>query len=142
MKTLEKNGMLSVFSEALKFKNTRSFVSSHKVLCVMLFVLIFCTAGAFADPNTAGSTEADFGVAGAMQTVIDFLTNKWVIGVFFVAFCVECIMLMTAGRADGQAWKKFVPILAGTVLFLAGPTITKKFMNMNTLQSGAKTLMK
>lgn len=140
MKTLEKNGMLSVFSEALKFKNTRSFVSSHKVLCVMLFVLMFCSAGVFAQ-STSGSAQADFGVAGAMQTVIDFLTNKWVIGVFFVAFCVECIMLMTAGRADGQAWKKFVPILAGTVLFLAGPTITKKFMNMNTLQAGAKTLM-
>lgn len=140
MKTLEKNGMLSVFSEAFKFKNTRSFVSSHKVLCVMFFVLMFCTAGVFAQ-STSGSTQADFGVAGAMQTVIDFLTNKWVIGVFFVAFCVECIMLMTAGRADGQAWKKFVPILAGTVLFLAGPTITKKFMNMNTLQAGAKTLM-
>lgn len=140
MKTLEKNGILSVFSEAFKFKNTRSFVSSHKVLCVMFFVLMFCTAGVFAQ-STSGSTQADFGVAGAMQTVIDFLTNKWVIGVFFVAFCVECIMLMTAGRADGQAWKKFVPILAGTVLFLAGPTITKKFMNMNTLQAGAKTLM-
>lgn len=140
MKTLEKKGMISVFSEAFKFKNTRSFVSSHKVLCVMFFVLMFCTAGVFAQ-STSGSTQADFGVAGAMQTVIDFLTNKWVIGVFFVAFCVECIMLMTAGRADGQAWKKFVPILAGTVLFLAGPTITKKFMNMNTLQAGAKTLM-
>ena len=138
MKTLEKKGMLSVFSEAFKFKNTRSFVSSHKVLCVMLFVFLFCSAGVFAQSSSA---QTDFGVAGAMQTVIDFLTNKWVIGVFFVAFCVECIMLMTAGRADGQAWKKFVPILAGTVLFLAGPTITKKFMNMNTLQSGAKTLM-
>lgn len=132
MKTLEKNGILSVFSEAFKFKNTRSFVSSHKVLCVMLFVLFCCCSNVFA--------ADDFGVATAMETIINFLTSKWVIGVFFVAFCVECIMLMTAGRADGQAWKKFVPILAGTILFLAGPTITKKFMNTDKLKGAAQTM--
>lgn len=131
-------GTAGFLSEAVKFKNVRNILSAHKVLFMLVFAAVFMCSGLFAENTT---TTEDFGVASAMQTVIDFLTNKWVIGIFFVAFCVECILLMTAGRADGQAWKKFVPILAGTVLFLAGPTITKKFMNMNTLQANAKKLM-
>lgn len=125
-------GTAGFLSEAVKFKNVRNILSAHKVLFMLVFAAVFMCSGLFAE---------DFGVASAMQTIIDFLTNKWVIGIFFVAFCVECILLMTAGRADGQAWKKFVPILAGTILFLAGPSITKKFMKVDTLNKTAKSLL-
>lgn len=128
-------GTAGFLSEAVKFKNVRNILSAHKVLFMLVFVAVFMCSGLFA------ADGEDFGVASAMQTVIDFLTNKWVIGIFFVAFCVECILLMTAGRADGQAWKKFVPILAGTILFLAGPSITKKFMKVDTLNKSAKSLL-
>lgn len=131
-------GTAGFLSEAVKFKNVRNILSAHKVLFMLVFAAVFMCSGLFA----VDSGEEDFGVASAMQTVIDFLTNKWVIGIFFVAFCVECILLMTAGRADGQAWKKFVPILAGTILFLAGPSITKKFMKVDTLNKSAKSLLK
>lgn len=117
--------------KALAFKNLRKLAGENKTLVSLLIVTFLCCSGLFAD---------DFGVATMMTTIIDFLTNKWVVGIFFVAFCVECILLMTAGRADGQAWKKFVPILAGTILFLAGPTITKKFMNMDKLSNAASTM--
>lgn len=125
-------GTAGFLSEAVKFKNVRNILSAHKVLFMLVFAAVFMCSGLFGE---------DFGVASAMQTIIDFLTNKWVIGIFFVAFCVECILLMTAGRADGQAWKKFVPILAGTILFLAGPSITKKFMKVDTLNKTAKSLL-
>lgn len=131
-------GTAGFLSEAVKFKNVRNILSAHKVLFMLVFAAVFMCSGLFAAETGTGE---DFGVASAMQTVIDFLTNKWVIGIFFVAFCVECILLMTAGRADGQAWKKFVPILAGTILFLAGPSITKKFMNVDTLNKNAKSLL-
>jgi len=129
-------GTAGFLSEAVKFKNVRNILSAHKVLFMLVFAAVFMCSGLF-----AADGGEDFGVASAMQTVIDFLTNKWVIGIFFVAFCVECILLMTAGRADGQAWKKFVPILAGTILFLAGPSITKKFMKVDTLNKSAKSLL-
>lgn len=132
-------GTAGFLSEAVKFKNVRNILSAHKVLFMLVFAAVFMCSGLFA--QSSGSGGEDFGVASAMQTVIDFLTNKWVIGIFFVAFCVECILLMTAGRADGQAWKKFVPILAGTILFLAGPSITKKFMKVDTLNKSAKSLL-
>lgn len=131
-------GTAGFLSEAVKFKNVRNILSAHKVLFMLVFAAVFMCSGLFA----ADSGGEDFGVASAMQTLIDFLTNKWVIGLFFVAFCVECILLMTAGRADGQAWKKFVPVLAGTILFLAGPSITKKFMKVDTLNKSAKSLLK
>lgn len=131
-------GTAGFLSEAVKFKNVRNILSAHKVLFMLVFAAVFMCSGLFAAETGTGE---DFGVASAMQTVIDFLTNKWVIGIFFVAFCVECILLMTAGRADGQAWKKFVPILAGTILFLAGPSITKKFMKVDTLNENAKSLL-
>ena len=130
-------GTAGFLFEAVKFKNVRNILSAHKVLFMLVFAAVFMCSGLFAQ----ASGGEDFGVASAMQTVIDFLTNKWVIGIFFVAFCVECILLMTAGRADGQAWKKFVPILAGTILFLAGPSITKKFMKVDTLNKSAKSLL-
>ncbi len=126
-------GTAGFLSEAVKFKNVRNILSAHKVLFMLVFAAVFMCSGLFA--------EDYYGVATAMQTIIDFLTNKWVIGIFFVAFCVECILLMTAGRADGQAWKKFVPILAGTILFLAGPSITKKFMSVDKLNKDAKALV-
>lgn len=125
----EKKGFLF---QALALKNVRKILSCHKPLVMLLVMSLLCCSGLFA--------EDDFGVATMMNTIIEFLTNKWVIGVFFVAFCVECILLMTTGRADGQAWKKFVPILAGTILFLAGPTVTKKFMNMDKLSNASKTM--
>ena len=131
-------GTAGFLSEAVKFKNVRNILSAHKVLFMLVFAAVFMCSGLFAAETGTGE---DFGVASAMQTVIDFLTNKWVIGIFFVAFCVECILLMTAGRADGQAWKKFVPILAGTILFLAGPSITKKFMKVDTLNKTAESLL-
>lgn len=126
-------GTAGFLSEAVKFKNVRNILSAHKVLFMLVFASVFMCSGLFAAEE--GSIE------DAMNTIIEFLTNKWVVGIFFVAFCVECILLMTAGRADGQAWKKFVPILAGTILFLAGPSITKKFMKTEKLQASAKSLL-
>lgn len=129
---MKKNEKKSFLVQALALRNVRHILSSHKNLLLLMVLSLFCCSGLFA--------EDTFGVATMMQTIVDFLTNKWVIGVFFIAFCVECILLMTAGRADGQAWKKFVPILAGTILFLAAPTVTKKFMNTEKLKNASQTM--
>lgn len=126
-----KNKSISFIGEALTMKNVRNILSSNKTIVMLMVMSVICCSNIFAADNS------DFGVTTAMETIINFLTNKWVIGIFFVAFCIECIMLMTAGRADGQAWKKFVPILAGTILFLAAPTITKKFMSSDKFTEGA-----
>jgi hypothetical protein len=40
------------------------------------------------------------------------------------------------GRQEPGMWKKFVPWIAGTVLFMAAGTITNKFMNLDETTTG------
>jgi len=120
-------------SELFGIKDLKSLIRNHKKICMMLFVAVISAMTLTAD---------EFGVAQSMEVIIEFLMSPWVRGLIFIALFVECILLVTAGRADGQAFKKFIPIIAGTILLLAAPTIIKKFTEgLETSKSNATSLL-
>lgn len=109
-----------------KFENLKKYVCSRKKLFSVLMVVFFVVPCIFAD-------DYDFGMNTVMKVVVGFLTSKWIIGIVIALLAFEIVLFITAGRADNQAWKKFVPIILGTGLFLAAPRITSYFMNAGAL---------
>lgn len=113
----------------------KKIVKENKFFIFALLFGFIALTGAFADD--------DFGVASAMQTIVDFLMSPWVKGIIFIALAVECILLVTEGRADGQAFKKFIPVIAGTILLLAAPKIVSKFTStLSNSKTSAQALLK
>jgi type IV secretory pathway VirB2 component (pilin) len=90
------------------------------VCCVLGFSLV---QGVFA--QTGGSS---FGVEERVKIIIDFLSSPWVKGICVIALIVECIGMITAGRQEPGMFKKFIPWIAGTVLFMSAGSITTMFI--------------
>jgi type IV secretory pathway VirB2 component (pilin) len=77
----------------------------------------------------AQEKESDaFGLNARVELILQVIGSPWVKGIACVALVAECIGLLTAGRQEPGMFKKFVPWIAGTLLFLAAGTITNKFM--------------
>jgi type IV secretory pathway VirB2 component (pilin) len=93
------------------------------VLVVILFAL--CTFQAAAQDNS-------FGLDDKVGMVLQMLSSPWVKGIACIALIAECIGLITAGRQEPGMFKKFIPWIAGTILFMAAGTITSKFVNIET----------
>lgn len=126
-------------------KNTVNLENLKKLFCnkkmIFSILMVLCTvAPIFAANQTA--QNYDFGMNNVMKIVIGFLTSRWIIGVVIALLAFEIILFITAGRADNQAWKKFVPIILGTGLFLAAPRITNYFINAGTLGTTQDTALK
>jgi type IV secretory pathway VirB2 component (pilin) len=64
-----------------------------------------------------------------VSIILNIIGSPWVKGVACIALVAECIGMITAGRQEPGMFKKFVPWVAGTLLFLAAGTITSVFMN-------------
>jgi len=64
--------------------------------------------------------------------VLEMLSSPWVKGIACIALIAECIALITAGRQEPGMFKKFIPWIAGTILFMAAGTITSKFVDIET----------
>jgi type IV secretory pathway VirB2 component (pilin) len=93
---------------------------------VILFLLFaVCTF------SVAAQTD-DFGLDEKIGMVLQMLSSPWVKGIACIALIVECIGLITAGRQEPGMFKKFIPWIAGTILFMAAGTITSKFINVET----------
>lgn len=103
-------------------------IKKNKRVAALLFTAIACSAGVFA----ASSSNSDFGLNTHVQTIITFLESPWVKGIACIALVVECFGLITAGRQEPGMFKKFIPWISGTVLFMAAGTITKAFFNIST----------
>jgi type IV secretory pathway VirB2 component (pilin) len=101
-----------------------------RVLIFLICLFVFSTA-AFAD---------DFGLSDKMQTLLDVVGSPWVKGVAAIALIAECIGLITAGRQEPGMFKKFVPWIAGTILFMAASTITSTFIKPD--ESGISDILK
>jgi hypothetical protein len=67
----------------------------------------------------------DFGLDEKIGMVLQMLSSPWVKG-------IACIALITAGRQEPGMFKKFIPWIAGTILFMAVGTITSKFISVET----------
>ena len=92
----------------------------RKAFCVFLFALI-CTSFAAAQSD-------EFGVSTNIAMILEFLASPWVTGLACIALIIEAILLLTAGRSEPGMFKKFVPWIAGTIIFLSAGTITSKFI--------------
>lgn len=95
-------------------------ISRHKhVLMFFIVAAVFISASFAAD---------DFGLEGKIGVILKFLSSPWVKGVACIFLVAEAIGLLTAGRQEPGMFKKFIPWIAGTVIFMAAGTITSKFI--------------
>ena len=87
----------------------------NKKLCMFLVLFVAATASIFAQ-NTATAE-----MNNVVGNLVSFFENGWVKG-------IACIGLIFAGGQNPQIFKKFLPLIAGTVIFMcAGKIITLVF---------------
>lgn len=97
-----------------------SLVGKRILIVAVLFVVITVTA----------SAQDAFGLDEKVGMVLQMLSSPWVKGIACIALIAECIGLITAGRQEPGMFKKFIPWIAGTILFMAAGTITSKFITI------------
>lgn len=95
----------------------------NKKFVMFLFLAVVCVSSTFA--------EDDFGLNSKVQILVDLISSPWIKGIACIALIVECIGLVTAGRQEPGMFKKFIPWIAGTIIFMAAGTITNKFLNVD-----------
>lgn len=92
------------------------FIKNHKKV-FLFFLMSFVAIGAtFADVDT---TKMDDRVA----TIVDFFNGGWVKGICCILLIGECLGLLFAGGQNPQIFKKFLPFIIGTVLFMCAGKI-------------------
>lgn len=104
-----------------------SRIGKRIIILAILFVVFTFTV----------SAEDTFGLDEKVGMVLQMLSSPWVKGIACIALIAECIGLITAGRQEPGMFKKFIPWIAGTILFMAAGTITSKFITIedNTFNS-------
>lgn len=100
----------------------------NKRLVTILVIAFVCTSAIFAQDSGSNDT---FGLNSKVKILVDLISSPWVKGIACIALIVECIGLITAGRQEPGMFKKFIPWIAGTIIFMAAGTITNKFLNVN-----------
>jgi type IV secretory pathway VirB2 component (pilin) len=97
-----------------------------KRLAAFLFILFFCAA-------FLSAQEDAIGLQKHVNTILDIFTSNAVRGIACIFLIILCIGLITTGRQEPEMFKKFIPWIAGTVLFMAAGTITDKFLDQDNL---------
>lgn len=100
----------------------KNLVHNKKFVMIMFFTFV-CISATFADDT--------FGLDSKVKILVDLISSPWVKGIACIALIVECIGLITAGRQEPGMFKKFIPWIAGTIIFMAAGTITNKFLNVD-----------
>jgi len=94
----------------------------NKKLCMFLFLFVAATASIFAQSTATAEMNSIVG------NLVSFFENGWVKGIACIALIAEAIGLIFAGGQNPQIFKKFLPLIAGTVIFMcAGKIITLVF---------------
>lgn len=98
-----------------------SFVKKHKkVFFFTLFAFVMCSFSFAAD--------AAEGMTSAVNNIVDFFSSGWVKGIACIMLIGECLGLLVAGGQNPQIFKKFLPFIIGTILFMtAGKIVTLVF---------------
>ena len=109
----------------------------NKKFVMFMFLAFVCVSSTFAEDDT-------FGLDNKVKVLVNLVSSPWVKGIACIALIIECIGLITAGRQEPGMFKKFIPWIAGTIIFMAAGTITNKFLNVdnttfNTVMSTSKT---
>ena len=85
----------------------------------VLFLMVLLVGSVYA--NNVDTSTMD----GTVNNIVDFFNGAWVKGICCVALIGECLGLIFAGGQNPQIFKKFLPLIAGTVLFMcAGKIVT------------------
>lgn len=93
----------------------------NKKLLVFLVVLFLTTTFIFAQ-------DANGEVAEIVTNLVGFFSSNWVKGIACIALIAEAIALIFAGGQNPQIFKKFLPLIAGTIIFMcAGKIVTLVF---------------
>lgn len=116
----------------MKHNSFGKIIRDNKKLVSFMIMALVCSAAIFADGTSSTSSSDTFGLNSKVKILVEMLSSPWVKGIACIALIVECIGLITAGRQEPGMFKKFIPWIAGTIIFMAAGTITKKFLDVNT----------
>lgn len=107
-----------------------SFVSKHKKSFMFLLLVFFVGTFVFAANNTDTAASS---METTVNNIVDFFSSGWVKGIACVMLIGECLGLLFAGGQNPQIFKKFLPFIIGTVLFMcAGKIINLVFGDFGT----------
>lgn len=105
------------------YGNTARNGVNYKKITAILFCLFVITASTFAVDNQAAVKMNE-----TVNNIVDFFSSGWVKGICCICLIGECLGLLFAGGQNPQIFKKFLPFIIGTVLFMcAGKIVTLVF---------------
>lgn len=101
-----------------------SFLGKHKkAFLFMFFTVVMCSFTFAADKQTSATAMQE-----SVNKIVDFFSSGWVKGIACIMLIGECLGLLVAGGQNPQIFKKFLPFIIGTVLFMcAGKIISLIF---------------
>ncbi|MBO4858788.1 MAG: TrbC/VirB2 family protein [Treponema sp.] len=109
----------------MKHKTKHVFLGMNKKMFITVLLMVLCSAFTFADSNAAAT-----GMTSSVNNIVNFFGNGWVKGIACIMLIGECLGLLVAGGQNPQIFKKFLPFIIGTVLFMcAGKIVTLVFGN-------------
>ena len=93
----------------------------NKRAFMVLVLFVAATTSIFAQDATAEMNTI-------VGNLVSFFENGWIKGIACIALIAEALGLIFAGGQNPQIFKKFLPLIAGTVIFMcAGKIITLVF---------------
>lgn len=107
----------------------------NKKLFMIAVMFLLVTALTFADDTN------DLGVGAVVNNIVNFFGSGWVKGIACIALIAEAIGLIFAGGQNPQVFKKFLPLIAGTIIFMCAGKICSLIFSANT-QSFSSDLTK
>lgn len=98
------------------------FIKNNKKFVLFAFFMFVACSFTF-----AGAAEE---MSTSVNRIVDFFSSGWVKGIACIMLIGECLGLLFAGGQNPQIFKKFLPFIIGTVLFMcAGKIISLVFGN-------------
>lgn len=114
----------------------KNFKWLNKKACVFLVLFFVATTAMFAASNDTLTTEMNT----VIGNLVSFFESGWVKGIACIALIAEAIGLIFAGGQNPQIFKKFLPLIAGTVIFMCAGKIITLVFGANSSQSFQKDL--
>jgi type IV secretory pathway VirB2 component (pilin) len=113
---------------------TRAAMKNKRIIAFLLLMLVF--TGFLAAQNDDFSNTLN----SHIQNILSIMTSNAVRGIACIFLIILCIGLITTGRQEPEMFKKFIPWIAGTVLFMAAGTITNKFLDADKTGTISETI--
>ena len=106
------------------------FLARHKFLCLLMVLGFVMVSSSFA--VTDGSTVDTSTMDSSVNRIVDFFNGGWVKGICCILLIGECLGLLFAGGQNPQIFKKFLPFIVGTVLFMCAGKIISIIFGTNS----------